>query len=223
MRHRGCIVCGAVITAGRGPKKTCSRKCRRTHASRRALARARRLRSPRPRCPRCEAPVPMVLRREGPRLGAMCTACRAEMKAAARRQRICLECGGSFARRAGTSEVYCSSRCRQARHSRDTSGANGRRRARRYGCAYEPVSRMAVFARDGWRCQVCGRKTPRSLMGTRRANAPELGHRVPIACGGSHTYENVECECHACNTKKGARSSAGQIPIFARPEAIDAR
>jgi 5-methylcytosine-specific restriction endonuclease McrA len=107
---------------------------------------------------------------------------------------------------------YCSSLCASKsrgivppRKSNRSTASNNRKRARKYGVAYAPLNRRAVMARDGWICQLCGCSTPESLHGTVDPSAPELGHIVPLSRGGSHTYDNVSCECRACNAIKGTQ------------------
>jgi 5-methylcytosine-specific restriction endonuclease McrA len=56
--------------------------------------------------------------------------------------------------------------------------------------AAAPLSRRAVFARDGHRCQYCG------------SHAENLDHIVPRSRGGPHTWENVVASCRACNARK---------------------
>lgn len=56
-----------------------------------------------------------------------------------------------------------------------------------------PLSRRAVFARDGGRCQYCGKA------------AESIDHVVPRCRGGEHTWENVVASCRRCNTYKGDR------------------
>ena len=56
-----------------------------------------------------------------------------------------------------------------------------------------PLSRRAVFARDGHRCQYCGRP------------AENLDHVHPRSRGGEHVWENVVASCRACNARKEAR------------------
>jgi 5-methylcytosine-specific restriction endonuclease McrA len=53
-----------------------------------------------------------------------------------------------------------------------------------------PLTRTAVFARDGHRCQYCGRV------------AECLDHVIPRSKGGPHTWENVVASCRACNVRK---------------------
>ena len=56
-----------------------------------------------------------------------------------------------------------------------------------------PLTRTAVFARDGHRCQYC------------TAPAESLDHVVPKSNGGKHTWENVVACCRRCNMRKGNR------------------
>jgi 5-methylcytosine-specific restriction endonuclease McrA len=128
--------------------------------------------------------------------------------------RPCQWCGVEFIPVYGDKRsVFCSDKCclKQSKQA----GKTPRKRARKYGVPYESVSRIKVFNRDGWKCQICGRRTPRNRMGTLRPDAPELDHRIPISKGGAHSYANVQCACRECNIAKGNRSSAGQLPLFA--------
>jgi 5-methylcytosine-specific restriction endonuclease McrA len=136
-----------------------------------------------------------------------------------RSPRPCKGCGAVFTP-SHASQKFHTKRCCLRFHARGKPGTReARRRARRHGVAYEPIIIERVFERDGWKCQICGKRTPKERRGTRYSNAPELDHRVPLSRGGGHTYENVQCACRACNMKKRDRSSAGQLPMFARPAA----
>jgi 5-methylcytosine-specific restriction endonuclease McrA len=59
-------------------------------------------------------------------------------------------------------------------------------------------SRLNIFARDGFTCQYCGRRSVRSEL--------NLDHVVPRALGGRSTWENVVCSCVECNRRKGGRT-----------------
>ncbi len=59
-------------------------------------------------------------------------------------------------------------------------------------------NRRNVFARDGNRCQYCGRRFPTSEL--------SLDHVIPRSKGGETTWENIVCSCVKCNVKKGGRS-----------------
>lgn len=56
-----------------------------------------------------------------------------------------------------------------------------------------PLTRRAVFARDGGRCVYC------------TAPASSLDHVVPRSRGGLHVWDNVVSACNRCNRLKGDR------------------
>lgn len=116
-----------------------------------------------------------------------CQACRATFAPAYgdRRRRFCsTACGRNFARRG------------------KPKNAEARARARGVKVDYS-ITNTEVFNRDGWRCQLCRRPTPRRLKGSYDGRAPELDHIVPFAAGGAHTWDNVQCACRDCNQRKG--------------------
>jgi 5-methylcytosine-specific restriction endonuclease McrA len=86
-----------------------------------------------------------------------------------------------------------------------------RRMVEAVGEKFDP---LAIFERDGWRCQICGVSTPLSRRGTRHANAPELDHVVPLSRGGAHTVANVQCACRECNRRKSGYRAIGQVGLF---------
>jgi 5-methylcytosine-specific restriction endonuclease McrA len=59
-----------------------------------------------------------------------------------------------------------------------------------------PLTRKAVFARDGGRCVYCG------------AAATSLDHVVPKSRGGEHSWDNVVSACGRCNHVKADRGIA---------------
>jgi 5-methylcytosine-specific restriction endonuclease McrA len=59
-------------------------------------------------------------------------------------------------------------------------------------------NRRNLFARDGNRCQYCGRKFPPAEL--------SLDHVMPRSRGGATNWENVVCSCVKCNVKKGGRT-----------------
>lgn len=92
-----------------------------------------------------------------------------------------------------------------------------RQRARHYGVDYEVIDPIKVFDRDRWRCQVCGKKTPKRMRGKQKPNSPELDHRVALSQGGGHVWENVQCCCRACNIAKAHIKVVGQLNLFPAP------
>jgi 5-methylcytosine-specific restriction endonuclease McrA len=59
-----------------------------------------------------------------------------------------------------------------------------------------PLSRRAVFTRDGQTCVYCG------------SSATSIDHVVPRSRGGTHTWDNVVAACRRCNHTKADRSLA---------------
>lgn len=59
-----------------------------------------------------------------------------------------------------------------------------------------PLTRKAVFARDGGRCVYCG------------AAATSLDHVVPRSRGGPHSWDNVVSACGRCNHAKADKAVA---------------
>jgi 5-methylcytosine-specific restriction endonuclease McrA len=59
--------------------------------------------------------------------------------------------------------------------------------------AHVPLTRRAVFARDGGRCVYCA------------APATSLDHVIPRSRGGEHIWENVVSCCRRCNHAKADR------------------
>lgn len=144
-----------------------------------------------------------------------------------RRKRIerqCVDCGATFT--AGMpGRVGASIRCpahqkkvakRKARQ-RDKQKWGSRRhhvdRARRNGLPRDySIRPIKLFNRDGWRCRLCGRHTPKHLNGKQQPRSPTIDHIIPIAHGGGHTWDNVQLACHECNMKKGAKT-LGQLRL----------
>jgi 5-methylcytosine-specific restriction endonuclease McrA len=61
-------------------------------------------------------------------------------------------------------------------------------------------NRRNIFARDGNRCQYCGRRFATSDL--------SLDHVQPKSRGGRTTWQNIVCACLTCNVRKGGRTPA---------------
>jgi hypothetical protein len=88
-----------------------------------------------------------------------------------------------------------------------------RHRARRYGVEYEPVNVMKVFARDGWRCGICGKKVNRRLKHPHPRSA-SIDCKVPMALGGGYTYLNTQCAHFICNSTKSHTGTGDQLALL---------
>lgn len=129
------------------------------------------------------------------------------------RPRQCKECGKTFTPEYGDKRrSFCSEFCSR-KYLIKTKYKDARKRARSLGVYYEYVNPLKVFKRDGWRCQLCGKKLSPKQRGTYCDDAPELDHIIPWAQGGEHSYKNTQLACRKCNAEKGAQS-IGQMLLF---------
>ncbi|MGL4513865.1 MAG: HNH endonuclease [Lacipirellulaceae bacterium] len=72
------------------------------------------------------------------------------------------------------------------------------------------LNRRNLFARDGNRCQYCGKAFPMSEL--------SIDHVVPSCRGGTTVWENVVCACVKCNVRKGGRTpSEAGMKLFKEP------
>lgn len=118
-----------------------------------------------------------------------------------RTPRTCAECGETFFSKYD-GQKYCSEKCKR-KHRK--IGATYRRRCRHYGVYYDPsVTREKVIERDGNVCQICGEPCDENdrSWGTIGPKFPTLDHIIPLAKGGAHTWDNVQCAHAICNSYK---------------------
>ena len=59
-------------------------------------------------------------------------------------------------------------------------------------------NRRNIFARDGNRCQYCGKRCSTSEL--------SLDHVIPRSRGGVASWSNIVCACLKCNVRKGGRT-----------------
>lgn len=71
-----------------------------------------------------------------------------------------------------------------------------------------PLSRRAVFARDGHQCQYCGH------------TAENIDHVIPRSRGGAHTWDNVVASCRPCNARKEDRLLGDTQLRLVRPPTV---
>src|SRR5262245_59974765 len=82
-------------------------------------------------------------------------------------------------------------------------------------------TRLAIYARDGFRCLSCGRlgtwKPGRGTWSDHRPEALSLDHVTPKCVGGSNAPTNLITLCVGCNSQRQ------DLPIGAwRPDLLDA-
>lgn len=218
---RKCVGCGVQFSRQRwcgDALKYCSRDCRFAHLRRQREDKIRARLDQRETCGRCLSPKN--------RPGRLCSKClstaEANRKALAReeyhrknppKQKACIECGSAFARIGLGNHKFCSLKCREVRRRSTRRIARLQRKALKRGASIgEYVNPFKVFTRDGWRCQLCQRRTPKRLRGCQQPLSPELDHIVPLSKGGEHSYRNVQLLCRQCNAAK-RDSTIGQLRL----------
>lgn len=73
------------------------------------------------------------------------------------------------------------------------------------------LSRRAIFYRDGFRCQYCGKESSKDLT---------IDHVMPRSRGGPHEWENVVSACIPCNHRKaGFTLNETQMKLMTEPKA----
>lgn len=71
-------------------------------------------------------------------------------------------------------------------------------------------NRRNIYARDGSKCQYCGKKYPSTEL--------SLDHVIPKSQGGRATWDNIVCCCVKCNVRKGGRTpEQSHMHLIAKP------
>lgn len=144
--------------------------------------------------------------------------CSRECLVSWRGERICKKCNAVF-----TDASWCATTCTQCKKlaQKECRRRNGsskfRSRARKYGVSYESFSRVSIYSRDKWTCQLCGRKcllrwTVNKRTKSPNCRSPTIDHIVPLSRGGAHLPDNVQLACFECNAKKG-NAKIGQLRL----------
>ena len=205
-----CRWCGSPFRMGHGTKRS-GKFCSREHAWRnmrlegivsnlqtRFTDRVNLLASGRQRCQRCNT--------FGVGQSRYCEPCRDAVKRESLKYplgNVTCECGREFNR---THHLrvrceYCQSQRHRQTNAAAKKAAKARRRARIKTTRVESVSPQEIFDRDGWMCGICGEEV---LAGAQvpHPQAATIDHIVPLAKGGTHTADNLQCAHFICNCKK---------------------
>lgn len=139
----------------------------------------------------------------------------------AMRMRPCAECGKPVGYTFGRSRIFCSRECAKQNANKRPEVIEQKKAARKRRKALERGARVGksfsyrqVFERDGWKCQMCGCKTPEAKRGTLAKNAPELDHIQPLSKGGTHSLDNAQTLCRSCNAWKSNKIIPAQQGLF---------
>lgn len=73
-----------------------------------------------------------------------------------------------------------------------------------------PFTRANIYARDDHRCQYCGLQFKREQL--------TFDHVIPVAQGGTKSWENIVSACEDCNRRKGNRTpEQANMTLLSKP------
>ena len=127
-------------------------------------------------------------------------------------ERTCTICSGIFYS-SRPKQKTCSKKCRWRLNRRMKKAASKRREAAKRANEHETIHYDEVFRRDKWRCWICGQKVNRKAVAPDPLS-PSIDHVIPLARGGSHTYDNVKCAHFMCNSVKSDSMEGIQLRLF---------
>lgn len=193
---RVCQICGKNFHKKRGQSKgiCCGRECgfewlRRRGAERRAETEQKQIADRTHPCMQCGNPVIGRAKR-------LCVACKAQRTKGTMRR--CKQCGCLMERR--QQKVSCD-RCIKIRRWCTRKQYDHARRARMRQVSHQKINPLDIYNRDGWICGICGKPVMQTVKYP-DLNCVSLDHIVPLAKGGTHTRDNVQCAHMICNSLK---------------------
>lgn len=109
---------------------------------------------------------------------------------------VCIQCGAiGWTKNPGGPNTYCCDQCKQKVTAH-------RRRAKKFDNGpIEFIGPELVYKRDGWVCGICGEPVNKDLEYPDPESA-SLDHIIPLAAGGTHTWDNVQLAHLRCNVEK---------------------
>lgn len=121
--------------------------------------------------------------------------------------KICEQCGEEFIARNSRHKRFCSDNCatRYANHLKDH---RRKKKIRANGNVDPSITLEKLYKRDKGVCQICGitcdweDKTEINRTFIAGKTYPSIDHKIPLAKGGQHTWENVQLLCRGCNSIK---------------------
>lgn len=118
--------------------------------------------------------------------------------------RPCRSCGATVSPGGKYLHAICAP-CKQAKKKRASRLARIRRRGL-LAVGSVPYRASDIFARDGHRCHLCGKRV--SDKPVPHPMAATIDHLVPISAGGRDAPDNVATAHFVCNSRRGNRGIA---------------
>lgn len=119
----------------------------------------------------------------------------------------CKECGKRFEMRSSRSK-FCSTKCRDKNYYR-TKDLKRRKRLQENGKVNYRISKEKLIEKEGDNCKICGKpvnfddcyynEDGHFIAGPKY---PSIDHIIPVAKGGTHTWDNVQLAHRYCNSTK---------------------
>lgn len=80
------------------------------------------------------------------------------------------------------------------------------------------LSRRAIYKRDEYKCQYCGKKAPKQVP----MEDLTIDHIFPKSQGGKTSWENIVIACSKCNRRKDNRTpEEAKMPLLSKPSTPD--
>lgn len=107
----------------------------------------------------------------------------------------------------------CSDECADRKRRQDRRLSKDKRRALKRDAYRADVSPAKIYARDGYRCKLCGKKLNMKVV-VPHPKAPTIDHIVPLAQGGLHEPRNAQAAHFICNSIKSDRGGNEQLLLI---------
>lgn len=123
--------------------------------------------------------------------------------------RTCPKCGKEFECAPTHNKKYCSQKCERASaHEKNDIERRIRKKTAKKDVG---ITIRAIYNRDNGVCHICGKKTDWNsyrIINNKKCsygNYPTRDHVIPLAVGGTDTWDNVRLACFKCNARKGVK------------------
>jgi len=135
---------------------------------------------------------------------------RTEKRRAERAKEVlkCIVCDVELPVTARRDKKFCSPEC--AGSARFNTNRASRRLRITVGGEEQLVTRVAIYERDNWVCQLCMKPIDRTLRYPEPMSA-SLDHIVPLSKGGENSAENFQASHLVCNISVGNRKAQTQL------------